>query len=152
MSCNITHCMFTGFCCTHEGFDCDKTVLLCTSESEFLCLTSAGCLAPGVPDKGIGMVTEDDEICKIGCYCCNLGLMPPKTLCRGVSQCLCCYNVTALPFDEDYVSGPVCAVYGLQCAPKCGCCAPHPESAALVRIVKGVQEAAAGETQEEMER
>ena len=148
--CNLSHCMFVGFCCEHAGFDCDNTVFCCVQEGEFLCLRSSGCLAAGVPDKGVGMVTQEDEICKLGLYCCNIGLLVPQTLCKGASQMLCCYSVSSLPCHEDYVPGCVCAYYGLQCAPKCGCCAePGPRPAALERLVKGE---AAPAKEQEMER
>ena len=129
-----------GLCCAHSGFDCDNTVLLCVEESEFLCLRSSACCAVGVPDKGCGCVTEDDECCKIGLYCCNLGLLVPKTLCKGARQCLCLYSVVSLPCHDDYVKELVCAYYGLQCCPNCGCCgSPGERAPALDRLIKGEQ-------------
>ena len=140
-----------GFCCAHSGFDCERTVVLCVDEEECLCIRSSWCCAAGVPDKGVGCVTEEDECCKIGLYCCNWGLLVPKTICRGASQCLCCYSVKSFPCHEDYVKGCVCAIYGVQISPKCGICGDYGDRPAMLdKLVKGVQE---GQAQgQQMER
>ena len=139
MCCNLANCMFIGCCCTNCGVNCDNFVCLCSQKSEFLCLKGESCLAAGVPNKGCGCITEGDECCKIGCYCCNLALISPKTCCRGAEQILCLYEVTSLPCDDAYVPECTLAYYGLQCAPKCGCCGAGPESSALKSLL--IQEA-----------
>jgi hypothetical protein len=158
--------MFLAIGCIHCGIKVDDSVLCCVQEHECLCLRSSGCLAIDVPDRGIGLVTEEDECCKLGFYCCNYGLVWPQVLCKGVEQILCIRRAYACPCHPDYVPEFVCAYYGLQCAPNCGCCAPGPDSPALNRLVGKVQPAlnqlelnslgkagyAPAQTQEEMER
>jgi hypothetical protein len=93
--------------------DCDKVVEGCVNSSDFLCLRSEGCLAFGAPARGCGLTTDKsrNEICKIGCLCCEHGLIVPDKLCAFAGQTLCCYSVGSLPFDNDYVPSPVCAYY-----------------------------------------
>jgi hypothetical protein len=82
------------------------------------------------------MVTDPkrDECCKIGCFCADIGLVKPQTLCSNASQLLCCYDVCSLPCTEDYVPECVCAYCFLQCTPECGCCVEGPPSPALVAL------------------
>merc|ERR1719245_1693445 len=66
------------------------------------------------------MVTEDDEICKIGLVICRLGLKIPSILCANAAACLCFKAAASLPFDSDYVSGPLCAICCVQLYPEVG--------------------------------
>lgn len=135
LCCNLTDCMFVGMLCTNSGFNFDNFVCLCINKNECLCIKSESCIAGGIPDKGVGIITEDDECFKIGCYCCNCALISPKVLCKSAEQCLCCYQVSSLPCDDAYVPAPfTCAFYGIQCAPNCGCCGQGPKSSALLAL------------------
>jgi hypothetical protein len=80
---------------------------------------------------------EAGEICKIGCFCCDLGLIKPTKLCSYASKCFCCYDVGSFPFDKEYVGELVCASCFLQCAPECGCCEAPPESPAYEKLERG---------------
>lgn len=62
------------------------------------------------------------------------GLKKPTVLCLGVPQFLCLNQVMSFPWDEDYISEPVCACCLFQCAPDVGCAKPFPEGAALLKI------------------
>ena len=85
------------------------------------------------------MTTDEDagECCKIGCFCCDYGLMVPKVLCAGADQCLCCYRVQSCPCTKFYLDKCVCACTFIQCAPTCGCCATQPDCPALVQLRTG---------------
>jgi hypothetical protein len=80
---------------------------------------------------------EAGECCKIGCLCCDCGLISPAALCAGADQCLCAYRVRSCPPNEYYMKDLVCACYWIQCAPTCGCCASQQDCQALVDVRKG---------------
>ena len=76
---------------------------------------------------GPGLIEADKdkgEICNLGLVVCSYGLKTPAVCCKSRQSCLCVKNAAALPFDDDFVPGPVCAVYGCQCMPNGGCCTP----------------------------
>ena len=114
----------------------DDLVFCYVGENDCLCLRSSCCLAVDAKTRGCGMVTDPkrDECCKIGCFCADIGLVKPQTLCSNASQLLCCYDVCSLPCTEDYVPECVCAYCFLQCTPECGCCVEGPPSPALVAL------------------
>ena len=101
--------LFKAFICTHCSFDTDDVLVGCQGTDELLCLTHDCCLAVNGKPYGVGMVTESGDICRIGLYICTCGLKVPTTLCAGAGQLLCIKNAEALPFDSDYLDGPVCA-------------------------------------------
>jgi hypothetical protein len=86
---------------------------------------------------GFGMVTNesDGEFCKIGIPICTIGLKTPSVLCGSVQQCLCFAGAESFPCNDDYVPACVCALYGWNCAPKCGCCSPAPPSIKLKKLI-----------------
>merc|ERR1712146_432337 len=80
---------------------------------------------------------EDGIICKLGLPCCVQGLLKPDptNLIKCGMDCLCLGMKGQFPFGGD-VPGPICAVYGAQCAQKdgkpiFGCCNPPYEEGAL---------------------
>lgn len=111
----------------------DDLLVGCSGSEECLCMNSAFCLAANKKDLGIGMVTESDEICKIGLYICNCGLKKPTTCCAGASKCLCLTQAMSLPFDKDYVASPVCAFCFVQLYPELGVLKEAPRCAAMNR-------------------
>jgi hypothetical protein len=80
---------------------------------------------------------DNDEICKIGLFCCDLGLISPTKLCAYGTACLCCYEAGSFPFDKEYVGEPVCAFCFIQVAPECGCCVRPPDCPVLEKIARG---------------
>ena len=122
------HCMINGCVCCYDACDFEDFVFCCAGSWDCICIRHATCLAIGYDSLGFGMVTNEarEECCKIGCLCCECGIIQPSTLCSYASQCLCCQSVGSLPFHTDYVNVPVCACYGIQCTPECGCCAAPP--------------------------
>mmetsp|Transcript_23796 Transcript_23796/g.39341 ORF Transcript_23796/g.39341 Transcript_23796/m.39341 type:complete len:202 (-) Transcript_23796:124-729(-) len=140
-------CMVHAFICMHAGFDCncDRFVCLAAAEEDCVCIRRSCCLAPGrVPSRGVGCVTDNregsEEICKLGLFCCDYGFIVPscsddRPLCSRTVKSCCFYEVCAFPFHRDIVPEPVCAYYGIQCAPRCVCCAPPPRSFALDRLI-----------------
>lgn len=122
------HCMCNACICCYDACDFEDFVFFCAGSSDCLCIRQAGCCAIGYNPLGCGLVTNESrgEICKIALFCCECGIVNPSTLCSCAQQCLCCQEVASLPFHKDYVSAPVCAYYGIQCCPVCGCCAAPP--------------------------
>ena len=113
--------------CCYDAIDLTDIKVLCVSEGEELCCFGKGCLAAGEDVLGPGMIEVDKdkgEICHLGLGCCSCGLKTPSVLCKGRQSCLCMKSAAAFPFDDEYVPGPVCAVYGCQCMPNGGCCTP----------------------------
>lgn len=104
-----------------------------------MCVRNSYCLACNTQHRGCGCTTDKEagECCKIGCFCCDIGLVVPTKLCAGAHQALCCYQIASLPCSKYYMPKPVCAVCGLACAPECGCCIEPPECEALVSLRKG---------------
>ena len=141
------HCMCDACICCYDACDCQDFVFCCAGSCDFVCIRHAGCCAAGYDCLGCGLVTSAsrNEWCKIACFCCELGIVNPLTLCSYAEQCCCCQCVGSLPFHMDYVNAPVCATCGIQCCPKCGCCAAPPV-APIFKILRN------SKTNEEMER
>ena len=141
------HCMFTGCICCYHACDFEDIVWCYVNKGDCLCLRHDFCMAVNIEPKRCGMTTDTTkgECCKISCFCCDCGLINPTVLCNGASQCLCFQNVSALPFDDDYLSDCVCAYYCIQCAPRCGCCVAPPHCKALRQTIHPEQPAAQAE-------
>ena len=113
--------------CCYQALDLADIKLLCVSEGEQCCIFSKTCLAAGEDVLGPGMIEVDKdkgEICNLGLVVCSYGLKTPAVCCKSRQSCLCLKSAAALPFDDEFVPGPVCAVYGCQCMPNGGCCTP----------------------------
>jgi len=109
-------CIFYACFVCYGACDLGDIALGYYHHRDFLCIRSGCCLALGVDDRGVGMVTKEGkgEICKIGLYCCDLGLVKPKVLCAGFSKCLCCIDVCALPPVPGYMDDMTCAMWFIQ--------------------------------------
>jgi hypothetical protein len=112
----------------------------CVVKRECLCLTHDCCCAPPpVKPYGCGLITDtsknDKECCRIGLHCCACGLQSPAYCCAEASKCCCLEGASSLPCGDEYLGECVCACYFLQCAPKCGCCAPPPDCPALDKML-----------------
>ena len=119
--------------------DCNNPILLCKGAEDCLCVRHSFCCAINTPNKGMGLTTEKDrgECCKIGCFCCDLGLIWPNKLCGCASQCLCWYEVANFPCSNEYIPAPVCTVCPFcQCCPRCGCCVAPPPCPALDKMLR----------------
>ena len=133
-------CMIHGCCCCYSAFDCGNTCECgYRKEEDCLCIRHACCISANAKSRGLGLVTnkeDENECCKIGLWCCDLGLVNPKTCCSGASSLCCIYEVVSCPCSEHYVNECVCAFcYGIACAPKCGCCVTPPECPALDKLM-----------------
>lgn len=124
------HCMVSATLCCYSAIDCGHPVWIYKSAEDCLCIRHSCCLAVNAPTKGCGCTTEQQrgEICKIGLFCCDLGLIVPVKLCGCASQCLCCYEVVGFPCESEFIPEVVCTICCpcLQIAPKVGCCIPPP--------------------------
>mmetsp|Transcript_18980 Transcript_18980/g.23348 ORF Transcript_18980/g.23348 Transcript_18980/m.23348 type:complete len:130 (-) Transcript_18980:196-585(-) len=119
--------------CCYDSIDLDNLKVGCVASGECLCLSEEYCCAIGEKPFGVGMTTEDGDICKIGLYICQYGLKSPTTLCAGAQQFLCLKGAGAFPFDEKYVKEPTCAFCFLACVPEGGCAVEAPACNALDR-------------------
>lgn len=131
------HCMLNACFCVYTACDFEDCKIGCVSAGDCLCCRHNCCLAVGHDSVGCGMTTQEDECCKIGCFCCDIGLLCPARLCTHAEQVFCIQQVGALPFDKDYVPDCVCAYCGIICAPECGCCAAPPPCPALNKLKAG---------------
>jgi hypothetical protein len=113
--------VFSGFICCFQTWNFSEWTILCHENAECLCCVREACcaldgeksLANPLP---IGLVTADDLICKLGLFCCTLGLKMPSVCCLGEGKCLCCRNGCAFPQAEP-VPNFTCAIYGLRILP-----------------------------------
>ena len=85
------------------------------------------------------MTTNEDagEICKVGLYVMDIGIIIPDKICAGAEQCLCCFAVYSCPCSKHYVKEPVFACCAFQCYPNTGCMQPPPKCNALDDLRKG---------------
>ena len=118
-----------GACmCFYSAIDLTDIKVCCVSEGEELCCFGKYCCAAGEAVLGPGPIEADKdkgEICHLGCGCCSCGLKTPAVCCKGRQSCLCFKGAAALPFDDEYVPAPVCAFCpGIQLMPNPGCCTP----------------------------
>lgn len=135
------HCMMHACICHYVACDFEDFVLLHVGSGDCLCLRSSVCCAIGASHKGCGMTTDASkgECCKIGCFCCDYGLVQPQVLCSSARQTLCLQCVASFPFEKEYVSDCVCGYFCIQCAPRCGCCVAPPPCEAL-KLIKTTTE------------
>ena len=116
--------------CCYQALDFADIKLLCVSEGEQCCVFSKTCLAAGEDVLGPGLIEADKdkgEICHLGLVVCSYGLKTPAVCCKSRQSCLCVKAAAALPFDDDFVPGPVCAGIpcpGFQLMPQAGCLVP----------------------------
>ena len=103
-----------GLCCIYNSLDFSDFLMGYKSKSQCLCITREVCCAVDEVPVGVGLVTNPDnnEICKIGLYCCAVGCKVPDRICTQASQLWCVKQVGALPFHEDYLTTPVCFQLG----------------------------------------
>jgi len=121
-----------GFICTYSSIDTENIMIGLVESNECLCIKQDCCLSLNMMEGlGVGMVTEDDEICKIGLYVCRLGLKIPSILCANAAACLCCKAAASFPFDEDYVGSAICAICCVQLYPEVGVMKEAPKSKAI---------------------
>lgn len=141
---DVNDACVVGACgCCYTAMDCTEWEILYRSEEDCLCIRHGCCLSITAEPLGVGLVTkeEEGEICKIGLFCCDLGLIKPSSCCAGAVSMCCVYEVFSFPCSDQYVDECVCACCFLQCCPKFGCCAPPPECPALEKIDKGPKKA-----------
>merc|ERR1712113_190955 len=85
-------------------------------EEEFLCIEEKVCLAANEKKYDVGVLKEDDFICKLGLPCCTLGLKVPSVLVKSSGQFLFVKSAASFPFGGD-VPGPVCAICAFRILP-----------------------------------
>ena len=73
-------CVFGACCCCYDACDFHDIALLCHGGGDCLCIRSSSCCAMDVKPRGVGCVGVPDkgECCKIGCYCCDCGIVTPR--------------------------------------------------------------------------
>ena len=133
---NSGRCMYHACCCTYTACDYKKIELCVRSEEDCLCFRHACCLSLNSKPLGCGCTgdKEQGECCKIGAFCCDVGLVTPTSLCACASACLCCYEVTSCPCSENYLDKCVLACCFIQCCPTFGCCVAPPPCPALDKL------------------
>lgn len=125
--------LFKGCVFCYVSIDTEDLKFIWKEHNECLCVTSDCCLAIGDDGYGCGLVTEGNEICKLGCVFCTWGLQKPDTCTKGASHCLCVKRAGAIPFDGEYVSEPICAICCCQLLPKLEFAAEAPGLSSMVR-------------------
>ena len=111
------------FCCNAMISPDVSKVIGCSNLSECICLKSECCLKVGEKPMECLFgkpVLLELMICKIGCPCCSIGAKKPKFIIKGKNEFCCFRSNCAIPQDDDTPS--MCALAGLLCHPKQGCC------------------------------
>ncbi len=92
MSDSKNGCLHSGCLCCYTACDFEKMVPGCVGTHDCLCIRHSFCCAVDVPPRGLGITTnKEDEICKLGLFCCDIGIITPSALWAGVHQHCCCY-------------------------------------------------------------
>ena len=119
--------------CSYMSIDTDDIKLLTKNYSECCCFTHYCCLA--VEDKGYGLefVTSGSDICKLNLVLCGVGFKKPTSCIKTVNHTLCIKTGHALPFDNETVTRPLCAICGCQLAPEVEFAAKAPSLPSMVR-------------------
>eukprot|EP00164_Ancoracysta_twista_P004197 GFYU01005648.1.p1 GENE.GFYU01005648.1~~GFYU01005648.1.p1 ORF type:complete len:150 (+),score=45.50 GFYU01005648.1:62-451(+) len=111
-----------GACiCCFSAIDLKNILIGCRGEGDCLCLTEKFCIAANESGYEVGFLKEG--ICKISCFCCQIGLKKPEVLVKAENKCLFIRNGAAFPF-ADPVNRAVCAVCALRLLPSVGCMKP----------------------------
>ncbi|KAJ1452469.1 hypothetical protein M885DRAFT_526794 [Pelagophyceae sp. CCMP2097] len=111
-------CVVNGCCCCIAGLLCDASCWGCMGKSECLCCVQEVCCKANT--SPLCCTTQEGECCQLGLGCCSIALKSPTTCCKGQDQVCCVVSMCAFPTDDEVPM--TCAVYGLMCLPKCGCC------------------------------
>ena len=117
-----------GFFCCVQYLDTDFSNLLAlNAHAVCCCCEGKRRCGPNLEPLGVGMTTQEGQICELSLYCCSYGLiMPDFGKIMAVKQKCCCFALEgALPPDASIPS--VVAMYGLTCIPTVGCCLPYSE-------------------------
>ena len=122
-------CILKACCCWYVALDCNNIVCGCKGEQDVLCIRHACCLSLNGEARECGCSTRGDpeKICNLGCLCCDLACVKPKTCISGATSVCCLDHVSSFPFSKHYVD----AFCFWSCAPKCGCCVAPPKCPAL---------------------
>ena len=110
--------IFKGVLCSYCALDFKDIKLGCKRSEECLCCVDETCIHADLDDNlGIGLVTDpsNKEFCKLGLFCCSLGLKMPTTLCNGACHFLVIKTANSLPFDEDFMPELNCTIFFIQC-------------------------------------
>lgn len=132
--------MFHGCCCYYNACECNMKNfdVCCRYEQAFCCISNDCCLSVTAETLGCGLTGDKDknpdEYCKIGCVCCDLGLVKPVACCNGAFASLCYYEVLSFPLSEEHLNECVCACCFVQCCPTCGVCVAPPPCPALEKL------------------
>jgi hypothetical protein len=133
-------CVCQGCCCYYNAcdFNMKNFDLCCRYESAYCCISNDCCLSFTADKLGCGLTGDKDknpdEYCKIGCVCCDLGLVKPVACCKGAFASLCYYEVASCPLSEEHLNECVCACCFVQCCPTCGVCVAPPPCPALDKL------------------
>ncbi len=116
--------VFQGCCCNYGlcYFDFPSCVG-CTQVSECLCIGHECCLSSTHPP--LTCDKKENMWCQIGCYILSIYLKAPTTCCKGSGHCCCQVGECSFPPEQDMPC--ICAMYGLTCVPKFGCCLKYSE-------------------------
>ena len=55
-----------------KTIDTENIMIGLTETNECLCITQACCISANRKSLGVGLVTAEGEICKLGLFCCNM--------------------------------------------------------------------------------
>lgn len=113
------------FCCSEFIYADFPGCIGCSGRGEFLCCTFTNSCGIGRQPLSCGLTTGEEDICTLGCYCCERGLKVPQRCCKIKTQACCCADFYAFPPVDEHPTA--CGYYFLSCYPKAGCCTKFSE-------------------------
>ena len=137
--------MFQACVFCYTACDPNEIKLLLKEHNEVLCCVHDCCIAAGDDGYGVGFDTNKAALvaakagksvgncCLLKAYCCQLGMKFPETCCKGAVHCLCIKEAAALPFDDETVKEPLCAICFVQLMPEVGVLKEAPALPSMVR-------------------
>eukprot|EP01031_Cornospumella_fuschlensis_P025830 gene25830-31196_t len=88
-------------CCFGALYTEFPDMLLMSGQEECLCMEGNYCLRVNTPVMPVAFSTGNGYWCKFSFLFFSMALKPPKVLCYGKNQCLCCVNAVAFPPTDD---------------------------------------------------
>ena len=131
--------------CVYTAIDPTDIKLLFKKHTSCLCLEHSCCIAMG--DEGYGTGFEKSvaaiaaakagktmgNICDLKMFCCKCSLKFPEIEIKTAQHCLCIKGACSIPFDDEYVEKPTCAICFFQVMPEAG---PLKEAPELPKIIR----------------
>lgn len=105
-------------CCFGALYTEFPDMILLSGQDECLCMEGSYCLKVNTPIMPVAFTTGNGYWCKFSFIFFSIALKPPKVLCQGKNQYLCCVHAMAFPPNDEV---PImCAICFVDLYPRFG--------------------------------